>query len=218
MRNRTHIIPPVVSVARRYGYWSELLHEWLFLAERVNRLTKGEQAVYAHKERTNVSLFAAAATASGWAALVECRASKASKTLTDGTYEGWTDLMLWRGRRFHEIEAKFIRVPLTSKVREKRLNKASEKALNDAARATLALKKSDRTLAITFVVPTLSTAEYKAMEPSQLSSLLDDFVKLIIDKKPEFYAYAFPEGVHTVGTNERSALGVIIFGNEPSEA
>jgi len=218
MKNRPHIIPPVVNVAKRYGYWAELLHEWLFLAERVNRLTKGKQAVYAHKERTNVSLFAAAATASGWAALVECRASKTSKTPTDDPYQGRTDLMLWRGRRFHEIEAKFLRVPLTSRVREKRLDKASERALNDAARATQALKKSDRTLAMTFVVPTLSTDEYKATNVEDLASLLHDFVRLIIDKKPEFYAYAFPEGVHAVGTNDRSALGVIIFGNEPSEA
>ena len=56
------------------------------------------------------------------------------------------------------------------------------------------------------------------MESEQLVSLLEAFVQLVVDKKPEFYAYAFPEGVHAVGTNGRTALGVIIFGNEPSEA
>lgn len=213
------LLPSRVTVAKRYGYWSELLHEWLFLMERVNRLTKGAHAAYGHKERTNVGLFAAAATANGWAALVECRSSKVSKDQESGFYEGRTDLMLWRGRRFHEIEAKFLRVPLTSRIHEKRLETSSEKALADAARSTQALRKSDRTLAINFVVPTLSEKQSLAMSREEKTALVKGFVNLIVDKNPEFYAYTFLQDVVAVGSKEkgRRALGIILFGNEPSE-
>ena len=215
---QTPLLPSVVQVAKRYGYWSELLHEWLFLMERVNRLTKGENAAYGHKERTNVSLFAAAATANGWAALVECRAAKVTKDSSGEFYEGRTDLTLWRGRRLHQIEAKFLRVPLTSRVSERRLDKVSERALGDAARATQALRKSDRTLAINFVVPTLSDKQSQEMSVEEKRELADDFITLIIAKKPEFYAYTFLQEVNAVGTNGRRALGIIVFENEPSEA
>lgn len=211
------LLPSHVKVAKRYGYWSELLHEWLFLMERVNRLTKGEHAAYGHKERTNVGLFAAAATANGWAALVECRSSKVAKDQTSDFYEGRTDLMLWRGRRFHEIEAKFLRVPLTSRVHEKRLDSSSEKALADAARSTQALRKSDRTLAINFVVPTLSAKQALAMPHEEKKRLVESFISLIVAKNPEFYAYTFLHDVVAVGSKERRALGIVLFGNEPSE-
>ena len=216
MKSLTHLLPPVVSVAKRYGYWSELLHEWLFLTERVNRLTKGYHAVYAHKERTNVSLFASAATANGWAALVECRAPKVSKISAEEHYNGRTDLMLWRGRRFHEIEAKFLRVPLSSTVLQKRLDSTSTRALDDAARTTQALKDSDRTLAMTFVVPTVSKEEFAQESPNDLREKLLKFVEIVVAKNSEFYAYTFPQGVPAVGTSSRIALGIILFGNEPS--
>lgn len=212
------LLPSYVKVEKRYGYWSELLHEWLFLMERVNRLTQGKHAAYGHKERTNVSLFAAAATANGWAALVECRSAKAAKNAVGDFYEGRTDLMLWRGRRFHEIEAKFLRVPLTSRVHERRLDKSSEKALADAARATQALRRSDRTLALNFVVPTLSAKQALNMSIVGKRELAENFISLIVDKKPEFYAYTFLQEVEAVGSKGRRAIGIAVFGNEPSEA
>ena len=65
-----------VFVGKRYAYWNELLQQWVFLVERVYRITNGKHAVYSYKERTNVGLLAAAAAANGWVALEECSSEK----------------------------------------------------------------------------------------------------------------------------------------------
>ncbi len=70
-----------IEVHRPLTYWRELLHDWLFLVNRVYRVSNRNAAVYAEKERANTGLLAAAATRNGWVALEECRAQKVDKCL-----------------------------------------------------------------------------------------------------------------------------------------
>lgn len=129
-----------VKTRHRYGYWRELLEQWVFLVERVHRVTGEKHAVYSYKERTNVGILAAAATANGWIALEECRSTKYLGVDSDEVYQGRSDLRIWRDKRHHEVEAKFLRVALASSSTS-RLTKASEKSISDAARS---VKSGDR--------------------------------------------------------------------------
>jgi hypothetical protein len=206
-----------VRTRRRYGYWRELLEQWVFLVERVHRVTKGEHSVFAYKERTNVGLLAAAATYNGWTALEECRSEKYASS--DGTevYRGRSDLRIWRDKRYHEIEAKFLRVALASSSTT-RLTRASERALADAARSTESGKRSDRKIAVTFVVPTLSAGQLEKLTDEQRLEHQGRLLGFIGEKKPSFLAFAFPGAVSPVGADNRRALGVVLFGEEPREA
>ena len=119
------LLQSTVYASRRYVYWRELLAQWVFQVERGYRVTNAEHPVYTYKERTNIGLLAAAATANGWVALEECRAEKMSASSED-VYQGRSDLRIWRDNRHHELAAKFLRIALKS-TSKTRLESAAEK-------------------------------------------------------------------------------------------
>ena len=205
-----------VITKKRYGYWHELLEQWTFLVERVYRVAGEKNAVYSYKERTNVGLLSAAATANGWIALEECRLNKKDATDIEEIYQGRADLRIWRDKRYHEIEAKFLRIPLTSKSKT-RLTRAAEKSIADSSRSIKTGAKSDRKIAVTFVVPTISEIEEKQLSKEK-KEYQEELLKFIKDRKPDFTAYAFPGPACSVGSKgNRKALGVIMFGMEPPD-
>ncbi|NMG17468.1 hypothetical protein [Aromatoleum bremense] len=206
-----------VITQRRYGYWRELLEQWVFLVERIHRVTVEKHSVYSYKERTNVGLLAAAATANGWIALEECRSEKYSSKDSEEVYQGRSDLRIWRDKRHHEIEAKFLRIALTS-TSTTRLTKAAEKSVADAARSVESGDRFDRKIAVTFVVPTLTNSQADKLSEKMQSEHQERLINFIQEKKPSFMAYAFPGRAPVAGSLNRQALGVILFGTEPSEA
>lgn len=206
-----------VITQRRYGYWRELLEQWLFLVERIHRVTAQKHSVYSYKERTNVGLLAAAATANGWIALEECRSEKYASSNSDEVYQGRSDLRIWRDKRHHEIEAKFLRVALASSSTT-RLTKAAEKSIDDASRSVESGDRFDRKIAVTFVVPTLTNTQVKKFDADALVEYQERLLRFIQAKEPSFIAYTFPGPAPAVGSPNRQALGVILFGAEPSEA
>ena len=209
--------PSQVNVVSRYKYWRELLEHWVFLVERGYRVTDGQHAVYAYKERTNVGLLSATAVANGWVALEECRSEKYSSQDSDDVYQGRSDLRIWRDKRHHELEAKFLRVPLISKSTT-RLDSIYEKAIADAARSVATGDRFDRKIAVTFVVPMLTASQLEKISHERIHSNLERLLDYIQDTKPHFCASCFP-GVGTVsGRQHRRSLGVILFGREPNEA
>jgi hypothetical protein len=206
-----------VNVVSRYKYWRELLEHWVFLVERGYRVTEGQHAVYAYKERTNIGLLAAAAVANGWVALEECRAEKYASEDGDDVYQGRSDLRIWRDKRHHEVEAKFLRVPLTSESTT-RLDRAVEKAIADAARSVATGARFDRKIAITFVVPMLTVSQLDKALPETIHDNLKRLLAYIQNTKPHFCASSFP-GIGTVsGREHRRSLGIILFGREANEA
>ncbi len=205
-----------VKTRRRYGYWRELLEQWVFLVERVHRVTEEKHAVYSYKERTNVGLLASAATANGWISLEECRSGKYLSADGEDVYQGRSDLRIWRDKRHHEIEAKFLRVALASES-TKRLSRAAERAIEDAARSVDSGDKFDRKIAVTFVVPTITIAQFEKFSEDALAEHRTRLLTFINSKKPSFIAYTFPGPAPSVGQPNRKALGVILFGAEPRE-
>lgn len=206
-----------VNVVSRYKYWRELLEHWVFLVERGYRVTDGQHAVYAYKERTNVGLLSASAVANGWVALEECRSEKYSSQDGDDVYQGRSDLRIWRDKRHHELEAKFLRVPLISESTS-RLDRIDEKAIADAARSVATGARFDRKIAVTFVVPMLTVSQLEKTSQESIHSNLDRLLKYIQSTKPHFCASCFP-GIGTVsGREHRRSLGVVLFGREPNEA
>jgi hypothetical protein len=206
-----------VITRRRYGYWRELLEQWVFLVERVYRVTDGQHAVYSYKERTNVGLLAAAATANGWIALEECRSEKLVDADGDDVYQGRSDLRIWRDKRHHEIEAKFLRVALASESTT-RLTRTAERSIQDASRSVKSGARFDRKIAVTFVVPTITKAQAEKLLPEQIDEYQARLLQFVEETTPSFTAYAFPGLAPAVGSRDRRALGVILFGAEPSEA
>lgn len=208
--------PSQVNVISRYEYWRELLEHWVFLVERGYRVTNGQHAVYAYKERTNVGLLSATAVANGWFALEECRSEKYSSQDSGDVYQGRSDLRIWRDKRHHELEAKFLRVPLISESTT-RLNRTDENATKDAERAVGAGARFERKIAVTFVVPMLTVSQLQKTSEESIRSNLERLLDYIQDTKPHFCASCFP-GIGTVsGREHRRSLGVVLFGREPYE-
>ena len=206
-----------VKTRRRYGYWRELLEQWLFLVERVQRITKGDHAVYSYKERTNAGLLAAAAVANGWIALEECRTDKHISSDNEEIYQGRSDIRLWRDARHHEIEAKFLRVALASSSTT-RLSEAAERAVRDSACSVPTGDRFDRKIAVTFVVPTMSVAQLEKTTEVEMDEYRTRLIKYIQSTKPNFLAYTFAGPATAAGAPKRKALGIILFGTEPHEA
>ncbi|MBN8477244.1 hypothetical protein [Sulfuritalea sp.] len=170
--------PSQVNVVSRYKYWRELLEHWVFLVERGFRVTDGQHAVYAYKERTNVGLLSASAVANGWVALEECRSKKFASEDGDDVYQGRSDLRIWRDKRHHELEAKFLRVPLISESTT-RLDRVDEKAIADAARSVATGARFDRKIAVTFVVPMLTVSQLEKTSHEIIRSNLERLLKYI---------------------------------------
>lgn len=214
-----------VQVTPRYGYWRELLEQWVFLVERSYRVTNTKHPVYAYKERTNVGLLAAAAAANGWVALEECRATKSKPSSkpseSEELYEGRSDMRLWREKRHHDVEAKFLRVPLltSSKKRFDRLDTVVLGAKAASSRSIATDDRVDRKIALIYVVPTASRLQHEGLEKEKNSIMKNTNIILehIRKQHPHFLAYAFPGATHAVGTKERSAYGAILFGYEQGD-
>jgi hypothetical protein len=180
-------------------------------------MTKNEDAVYSYKERTNAGLLAAAAVANGWMALEECRTDKNSSDESDDeVYQGRSDIRIWRDARHHEIEAKFLRVAFASESTQ-RLTKTAIKALEDSSRSVPSGDKFDRKIAVTFVVPTMTVAQLSKTTDAEMEEYRSKLIKQILSMHPSFIAYTFPGAVKAVGSPNRRALGVILFGSEPKE-
>ena len=193
-------------------YWNEILQEWLFMVHRVNRVSKNESAVYVHKERTNVGLLAAAAVRNGWVALEESLTKKHSRGKTKELYSGRTDLTLWRGNHYHEIEAKLVRVRLPyTKTDTKKIQRARNNARKDSIHSPLTGKKNNHKVAMTFVVPIVAPEFLQKTEDQEINKHLDSIIKNIRkDYNPQLLSYTFPGPVKLQGRN--FGLGIIMFG------
>ncbi|MBS0391448.1 MAG: hypothetical protein JSR23_09925 [Proteobacteria bacterium] len=206
--------PPHVYANRRFGYWRELLEHWVFQVERGYRVTTGKDPVYKYKERTNVGLLAAAATANGWVALEECRSEKMTRDEED-RYQGRSDLRIWRDSRHHELEAKFLRVALKSESTT-RLDTATENSMQDAVRSLPSGAKFDRKIALTFAVPMVTTKQFERLGSEEVNRLLAELNEYVLkNAKPDFFASVYPGKAEVSGRPNRVSLGVVLFGREP---
>jgi len=188
----------------------------VFQVERGYRVTNAENPVYTYKERTNIGLLAAAATANGWVALEECRAEKKSASSED-IYQGRSDLRIWRDEKHHELEAKFLRIALKS-TSTTRLDSAAKKSIEDAVRSLPSGAKFDRKIALMFAVPMLTASQYERASSEEIAGLLSKLNEYIrAQAKPDFFASVFPGVAPVSGRPNRKALGVVIFGREPDD-
>ncbi len=205
-------IPSEVKTRRPLKYWQELLEQWLFLVERVTRVTNNKHCVYSYKERTNLGLLSSAAATNGWIALEECRSEKYQSHETSDTYQGRADLLIWRDNRHHEVEAKFVRIPLNNSD-SVRFDRAYENAISDSLRSTPSDEKSDKKIAITFVVPTLTNTQIDKFTDDDISQNIQGLVDYIDSEyKPCLLAYSFPGNAPCIGAKSRQSLGVILVG------
>jgi|TARA_Y100000310_G_C20424123_1_gene688156 hypothetical protein len=201
-----------VTAKRPIGYWRELLREWVFLVHRVYRVSARTTSVYAEKERANTGLLAAAATRNGWVALEECRTKKVEKKSRRVTYSGRCDLVLWRDRRHHEIEAKFARTLLTSS-NISRVRRAVERSIADSRRSTESGYSSEKKIAVTYIVPTIYPGRLEDMVDDEISTHLELLIERIkTEFQPTFMAYAFP-GEVTLEGSPHYGLGAIVIGS-----
>ncbi|MCH8542681.1 MAG: hypothetical protein LAT61_03830 [Alcanivorax sp.] len=200
-----------INVRRPLTYWRELLHEWVFLVHRVYRVSNRKAAVYAEKERANTGLLAAAATRNGWVALEECRSQKIYRYIENEEYSGRCDLMLWRDRKHHIIEAKHVRHPIGARSIS-RIDRAHSRALADSGRSMSSGYKSEKMVAITYIVPVVKPKNFEVMTKEEISKKLSEVVEDVRKKhSPTFMAYAFP-GVVELQGSPNLGLGVIVIG------
>ncbi len=193
-------------------YWNELLQEWVFMVHRVYRISKKHSAVYAEKERANTGLLAAAAIKNGWIALEESITQKYDKKSGASTYQGRCDLVLWRDQKHHEIEAKFMRHVLFSDNRE-RISRVYNRALSDSARSTYAGLRSEKKIAVTYIVPIINPSKLEKYSKEEIASELNALIKDIKkEHSPMLLSYAFP-GPISMEKTKRIALGVILIGD-----
>lgn len=205
-------IDDYVKAKRPLGYWRELLHEWILMVHRVYRVSDKKASVHAEKERANTGLLAAAATKNGWVALEECRTEKAHRHLKKTTYGGRCDLMLWRDIRHHEIEAKFSRISIVARS-SVRVDKAYAKAIADSERSTSAGYRSEKKIAVTYIVPVIRPKLIESLSESQIADKLQDLVEYIKSElDPTLLAYAFPGPISLEGS-PNIGLGVILIGD-----
>ena len=199
-----------VRAKRPLGYWKELLQEWVFLVHRIYRISGKKTAVYAEKERANTGLVAAAATRNGWVALEECRTTKVDKYLKEYSYSGRCDLVLWRDRRHHEIEAKFCRIAKWNRSLKK-IENAMERAVADSERSTASGYSSEKKVALVYIVPVIDLDSLANMESNDISEWLTSLVKEIRQTyKPTLMAYAFPGPVSLEGSEHRGLSAILI--------
>ena len=169
-------IEDYVTAKKPIGYWRELLREWTFLVHRIYRVSGKSTSVHAEKERANTGLLAAAATRNGWVALEECRTDKTGKQSKKDSYTGRCDLVLWRDRRHHEIEAKCVRIVLPSSSIS-RIKKPHDRAIADSNRSTESGYVSEKKIAITYIVPTMNPDRLKSLTNDDVGIILRDLIK-----------------------------------------
>ena len=198
---------------KKLRYWNEILQEWVFMVNRVYRISKKKSGAHAEKERANTGLLAAAAVRNGWVALEESKTEKEDKIDSKSSYIGNCDLILWRDQKHHEIEAKFMRHVLFSTNREK-IIKTYNKAMADSSRSKYTGLPSEKKIAITYVVPIISPSKLKTYNEEEIGNEIQILLK---DIKKEFspilLAYTFPGEIDMVKKGDHKALGVILIGN-----
>jgi hypothetical protein len=208
----SYFLEDYISAKRPLTYWKELLQEWVFLVHRIYRISGKRTAVYAEKERANTGLIAAAATRNGWVALEECRTDKVDRYAKTVTYSGRCDLVLWRDRRHHEIEAKLIRVAMKNKTFD-RVDLTIERAIQDASRSTQSGYKSEKKIALAYIVPVIDPVRYDEVSYDEITEWLSSLVSHIkINHNPTLLSYAFP-GPVTLEGSDQLGLGVILYGS-----
>jgi hypothetical protein len=201
-----------VKAKKPLSYWRELLQEWTFMVHRVYRISGGKSSVYSEKERANTGLLAAAAVRNGWVALEECRTQKVDRHSSDQVYDGRCDLVLWRDKRHHEIEAKFTRISLHARTNN-RIEKAYSKAMADSSRSTEHGYRSEKKLAITYVVPVVEPSRLEITSEAEIGVQLRDMIDEIKHSyEPLLFAYAFSGPAKLVGS-DKIGLGVILIGD-----
>ena len=201
-----------VKAKRPLNYWRELLYEWVFLVHRVYRVSKGRSAVHSESERANTGILAAASIKNGWIALEESKTEKVSIKPKKETYFGRCDLILWRDQRHHKIEAKCSRFNLYGNVWE-RIVRAHEKSKLDTQKAIYVGYKSEKKIAITFIIPVVDKSKLDDYSDADIKEKLKTLIKYIEDElSPTVMSYAFPGPVHMEG-RVRMALGVILIGD-----
>lgn len=205
-------IDDFVRAKRPLGYWKELLQEWAFLVHKVFRVSKGNTSAHAEKERANTGLLAAAATKNGWISMEECKTSKTDKYQKNRTYSGRCDLVLWRDRRHHEIEAKFTRIAIPMRS-QKRVQKIYRKAIEDSSRSTKSGYSSDKKIGITYIVPVIKPKVFEQITNKDISRELEILITFIKSEfNPALLSYAFP-GPVTLEGSPNYGLGVILIGD-----
>lgn len=205
-------IDDYVKAKRPLSYWRELLYEWVLMVHRVYRVSEKKASVHAEKERANTGLLAAAATKNGWVALEECRTEKAHRHLKRTTYDGRCDLMLWRDIRHHEIEAKFSRISIAARSGA-RVDRAYAKALEDSARSTSSGYRSEKKIAISYIVPVIKPNLIDSLSEQNIADKLMGLIEYIkVEYDPKLLAYAFPGPVPLAGS-PNMGLGVILIGD-----
>ncbi len=207
----------VYTRSKKFQYWNEILHTWIFQVEQGYRLTNGNDPVYRYKEQTHTSLFAAAAIQSRWIALTECRSMKIRKDQTE-TNRGKTDLTIWRSSNKRlEIEAKFTRISISSDL-DKRVSTTSNKSLSDALRTSPNNSQKATKIALNFIVPIITTKKLQKTDNNKLLEFLKEINSTIKKEiKPDFFSCVYPGKSPVSGRPEYNALGVIVYGRVPSD-
>lgn len=117
----------------------------------------------------------------------------------------------------NELEAKFLRIALKSDSTS-RLDKATEKSMEDAVRSLPSGAKFDRKIALTFTVPMLTITQHEKLSQEEIAEMLRELNEYILKKaKPDFFPSVFPGHAAVTGNQNRVSLGVIVFGREPRE-
>ena len=119
---------------------------------------------------------------------------------------------MWRDQRHHEIEAKCSRFNLYGRGWG-RIVRAHEKSKSDSGRSTFAGYKSEKKVAITYIIPVMDESKLDDYSDAEISDMLEMLIDYINDKlSPTIMSYAFPGPVHMEG-RVRMALGVILIGD-----
>lgn len=199
-----------VRAKKSLAYWGELLQEWVFMVHRVYRISKKRSSVHGESERANTGLLAAAAVKNGWVALEECRTEKIAKKGSE-TYYGRCDLVLWRDQRHHEIEAKCCRVNLFGSW--ERTIRSHQRSMDDSSRSTYAGYRSEKKIAVTYIIPIITLKKLEIYTDDEISSELLKMIKFLKkETSPRLLSYAFPGPADMEG-REKKALGVILIGD-----
>jgi hypothetical protein len=63
----------------------------------------------------------------------------------------------------------------------------------------------------------MTVAQLSKTTDAEMEEYRSKLIKQILSMHPSFIAYTFPGAVKAVGSPNRRALGVILFGSEPKE-
>jgi hypothetical protein len=196
------IIENLVHVEKEVEQLREVLDQWVVLLFQMYHETNGDHTPYSYKERTNIGVFANAATLAGWNAMEECASSK-QREKGGEVYDGRIDLMLWKSDKIYLFESK-LTANSPCKLRG-RINSVLKKARVDAERLT-ATPGIGR-LASVFVIPRFP----EATPASDVAKEIKQVIGFCKEHKPNFFAYTFP-GYSARKSLDREDNGMCAYG------